>query len=250
AAAAPRPGTGSPPGQVVRARRWTIEARALYAPAREQEISLEDETEASDELNEALEDGKRLSALFGTSAPVRFQWSFEARRLPGGARVPVAVGRRGPPGSVSVTKPEVSGARSTLAVEFPDLAGEEIVEILASVTATDAFGTTGRHELRVWDTVLVTLRREGLHLGAAAESAVPVDPFLRSAEDLAGVPRRVGQQELVPQRLAAEARGPVGLRRLGAEQTRARAREVFARQALRDGVVTPEELRSLVEAAK
>jgi hypothetical protein len=130
-----------------------IDAAAFYAPVRNGQVSREEDSPFSEELNDIVRKGtpQRRMAVFGSNQPIKdLRWSFAAKNLTTGESVPVMVG---PANESTVGVSILTGGipNSTIVVTFPrGGTSNAIFEMTATVEMTDSLGKRGTSTHTSW----------------------------------------------------------------------------------------------------
>ncbi len=215
---------------------WEVDMTPVYAPLKEGEPSIEEESPIAEELHEAIRkrNPERLAKVFGSSQPLTIQWSYAATNLITGQAVSVTTNASANPAAVRVAITDGPIPSGTLRITFPNQSKPDLYELVVTATISDTLGNTGSFSERIWSH----------YLGGTASGRM-ANPLLQVIAALGGLSPQDVVAALTPldDDTAVQIAINERLRQL-------HTLRLFAEEAAEDQVVSFEEFSGLLGMAK
>jgi hypothetical protein len=128
----------------------------VYALFKDGQAYLEDDSVVAEELNEIISrgDALRLKEFFGSDRPFSMEWSFEAKNLTTGGKVPVNTAGNAASTEVQVQILRDESLAEGLKIAFPKEPENALFELIVTAKMKDTFGNTSQVQHTLWSHAL------------------------------------------------------------------------------------------------
>jgi hypothetical protein len=226
-----------PPDQLKKVSQWQLQVTPVYALFKDGQAYLEDDSPVAEELNEMISrgDALRLKEFFGSGRPFSVEWSFEAKNLATGGKVPVNTAGNAASTEVQVQILRDESLTEGLKITFPEEPENALFELIVTARMKDTLGNTSEVQHTLWSHALVDRDENKL-----------VGYIIPTVAVLAGVSP---DDLLAAGRLDLQA-DESGRTPPDSKYTVAQMLRLIAMQAAEDGRISVSELASLIRGAR